>query len=109
MGRSYRKKLSALERLVEASVLALPDFEKNFQFECAASNVGIGAVLMQEGRPIAYLSEKLNESKLQYSTYEKELNAVIHALQHWEDYLVGWNLFFILTLKLYVSFRHKRS
>ena len=96
-------------KLVEASVLALPDFAKIFQFECDASNVGIGALLMQEGRPIAYLSEKLNESKLQYSTYEKELYAVIHALQHWEDYHVGWNLFFILTMKLYVSFRHKRS
>ena len=51
------------------------------------------------GRPIAYLSEKLNESKLKYSTHEKDLYAVIHALQHWEDYLVGRNLFFIKAQK----------
>uniref|UniRef100_A0A2N9G1E0 Reverse transcriptase domain-containing protein n=1 Tax=Fagus sylvatica TaxID=28930 RepID=A0A2N9G1E0_FAGSY len=76
-------------KLVEAPVLALPDFLKPFQMECDASNVGIGAVLMQEGRPIAYFSEKLNDAKLKYLTYDKELYAIIQALRHWEHYLIG--------------------
>ncbi|XP_071920645.1 uncharacterized protein [Coffea arabica] len=47
----------------------------------------IGAVLLQEGRPIAYFSEKLNGAALNYSTYDKELMALVRALQTWQHYL----------------------
>lgn len=63
------------QRLVEAPVLALPNFEQPFVLETDASDCGIGAVLIQSGHPIAYLNKHLCPRNQTMSVYEKECMA----------------------------------
>ena len=81
----------AFERLKQAMVttpvLALPNFKEPFEVETDASDVGIGAVLMQHGQPIAHLSKALGDSHKHMSIYEKEFLALIMAVERWRQYL----------------------
>jgi hypothetical protein len=76
------------EKITEQPILILPDFQKPFQVKCDASGVEIGVVLSQEDKSVAYFSEKLNNAKKRYSTYDKEFYAVIQALKKWRHYLM---------------------
>lgn len=73
--------------LSSAPVLTLPDFNKTFVVETDASNTGIGAVLMQDNHPICYISRALGPRHQSLSVYEKELMAMVHAVQSWNAYL----------------------
>jgi hypothetical protein len=76
------------KEITKQQILVLPDFSKTFQVRCDTSGFAIGVILSQDDRPIAYFSEKLNEVKIKYSTYDKEFYAVIQALKKWRHYLV---------------------
>jgi hypothetical protein len=75
------------QAMVHTPVLALPDFKLPFTVETDACEVGVGAVLMQQGHPIAYMSKSLGIMNRKLSTYEKEFMAVIMAIDKWRPYL----------------------
>jgi hypothetical protein len=91
------KAFQTLKRLLTtAPVLAQPNIEKPFDVYCDACGTGIGCVLMQEGRVIAYASRQLKQHEEHYPTHDLELAAVVHALKIWRHYLLG-NLCHIYT------------
>jgi len=75
--------------LTSSLVLRLPDFSQGFVVECDASGIRLGAILSQQDQPVAYFSEALKGSSLNLSTYEKEMLAIVKAIQKWRPYLLG--------------------
>lgn len=77
------------QRMLQAPILIMPNFTRNFVVETDASGYGIGAVLSQEGHPIAYFSKVLGVWARLKSIYEKELMAIVLAILKWRHYLLG--------------------
>src|SRR5207244_3482548 len=94
-GPAQQRAFDALKStLTQAPLLQLLDFDKTFELECDASDIGIGGVLIQGGKPVAFFSEKLHGPALNYSTYDKELYALVRVLQTWQHYL--WSREFVI-------------
>ena len=74
------------KKVTKQPVLALSDFNKVFQVDFDASSSAIGVVLSQEGKPIAYFSEKLNDAKKKYFVYDHKFYAIVQALKKWRHY-----------------------
>lgn len=109
---SFRDLKNALSSTL---VLALPDFDQPFTVETDASNTAIGAVLMQNGHPICFISRSLGPKHQSLSVYEKELLAVVHAVQSWHAYVAHRpfiintdqrSLKFLMEQKVTTPFQH---
>jgi ribonuclease HI len=77
------------QKLTTAPILVLPDVHKPFLVYCDVSYTGLGCVLMQEGKVVAYSSRQLKVHENNYPTHDLELVAVVHALKTWRHYLHG--------------------
>jgi hypothetical protein len=84
------------QAMTQTPVLALPNFSKTFTIETDACHDGIGAVLMQHGQLVAFLSKALGEKQKQLSIYEKEFLALIMVVERWRHYIQRQE-FIILT------------
>ncbi|GKF00659.1 putative reverse transcriptase domain-containing protein, partial [Tanacetum coccineum] len=76
-------------KLCSALILALPEGSKDFMVYCDASHKGLGVVLMQREKVIAYASRQLKIHKKNYTTHDLELGSVVFALKIWRHYLYG--------------------
>jgi len=76
--------------------LAMPNFNEFFTIETDASGKGIDVVISQQGKPIAYMSRAFGVTKQSWSTYAREMLAIIEAIRLWRPYLLG-HKFYIQT------------
>lgn len=75
--------------MTSTPTLVMPDFNNIFIIETNASGDGIGASLQQQGKPIAFMSQALGVANKSWSTYIKEMLAIVEAIRAWRSYLLG--------------------
>nr|GEW88373.1 retrotransposon protein, putative, Ty3-gypsy subclass [Tanacetum cinerariifolium] len=89
--KEHKEHLKAILKLLKkekfATILALPEGSEDFVVYCDASHKGLGAVLMQREKVIAYASRELNVHEQNYTTHDLELGSVVFALKIWRHYL----------------------
>ena len=89
-GRAQEDAFKEIKKLATASpILAFYDQNKELILQCDASNKGLGAVLLQDGRPVAYKSRALSPTEVRYATIEKEMLAIVWGLEKFHQYTYG--------------------
>jgi hypothetical protein len=95
--------------LTTAPVLTQPDIEKPFDVFCDTSKIGLGYILTQEGRVIAYASRQLRKHEINYLTHDLELAAVVHALKIWRLTYLGMCVIFSPIIRVSSTFSPNQS
>ncbi|KAL0537310.1 hypothetical protein IC582_026287 [Cucumis melo] len=85
----YYRRFELKQKLVSAPVLTVPDGSGGFVIYSDASKRGLGCVLMQQGKVVAYASHQLKSHEQNYPTHDLELAVVVFALKIWRHYLYG--------------------
>ena len=89
-GGKFKKAFDVLKENIRTSpVLTLPNLRQSFEIQIDASDYTMGAVLMQNGKPICFHSETFNGLVIEYPTYDKELYALVQSVKKWKHYLMG--------------------
>ena len=81
--------LALKQAMTTTPTLEIPNFDDSFTIEADASGDGIGAVLSQQGKPIAFMSRALGISKRSWSVYAKQMLVMVEAILIWRPYLLG--------------------
>jgi hypothetical protein len=106
----YEVSFQTLKRkLVNAPILSLSESGKRFTVYTDASHIGLGCVLMQDGKVIAYGSRQLKKHERNYPTHDLELSVVVFALKSWRHCLYGETLISILIIRASNIFSHRRN
>ena len=86
----HQKAFETIKQIVgRETLLSYPDFSKPFEIHTDASHTQLGAVIAQEGKPIAFYSRKLNPAQTRYTTTERELLAIVETLKEFRNILLG--------------------
>ena len=92
-GKEQQKAFEEMKKIVSReTLLSFPDFTKEFHIYTDASNTQLGAVIMQEGKPLAFYSRKMNKAQRNYTTGEQELLSIVETLKEFRNILLGQKL-----------------
>ena len=96
----HQNAFDTIKRIVsQETLLRHPNFNKPFEVHTDTSKNQLGAVISQEGHPIAFYSRKLNSTQLNYTTTERELLAIVETLKEFRNILLGQEIKFLTDLQ----------
>ncbi|KAF9758210.1 Transposon Tf2-9 polyprotein [Nosema granulosis] len=89
LSENERECLESISKKVQKGKLSFPDYSKNFCLQCDASDIGMGSVLMQDGKIIGIYSRKFKNSEFNYTVVEKEFFGILTSLLYFENIIYG--------------------
>ncbi|GKF74794.1 putative reverse transcriptase domain-containing protein [Tanacetum coccineum] len=107
--RRFIEGFSKIQKLCSVPILALPEGSEDFIAYCDASKKGLGTVLMQREKVIAYASRQLKINEKNYTTHDLELGVVVFALKIWRQYLYAIKCMVSLIIRVYNTFLIRKS